>query len=140
MATFLLKIRLGISLCWFGWKFLGEYFHHVRAFVAALLLFGTMILVAVFSVFRMQQQILHEQISSVLLETTLPHKEIMLNRDQLEVRMDTLEKLREKQPEHLGILINISLLKRAIHNQKEAVIYWQEAQKIDPNNSLFSQK
>ncbi len=85
-----------------------------------------------------QARIYEQQITQVELQTKTPHENIVFTRNDLEKKLDEYQRILQIQPEHRDILINVSLLERAIHNQKDSYIYWEEAQKLDPNNEIFS--
>ena len=81
-------------------------------------------------------------------EATFPLTEITLGTSSKAPQSFTMEKYNQQietflflnsiQPTHRDILVNLALLYQAQNNEDKALVYWNSAQELDPNNQLFS--
>lgn len=62
-----------------------------------------------------------------------------MTKEEILIRISYWEKVLEKQPNSRDVLINLSMLKKALQLDDEAEILWEKARNTDPNNPIFKQ-
>lgn len=60
-----------------------------------------------------------------------------LTQEEIHFQLQYLQELLVQQPSHRDILINVSHLYAALGDEKNAIYYWEQARKTDPNNAIF---
>ena len=138
MSTLVLRIRLLCYLSMFAADIAALYVQKIRPLLWSLLILMALVLGAAHTYLSTLAMVKTEKIVAVSLSTTIPHSSVNLTRTQLEAELKHQQQLLAVQPQHTGVLLNISLLQKALQNQKEAFLAWEEARKLDPNNSVFS--
>jgi hypothetical protein len=138
MSSVILRARLILYLFFFFLDLSSYYVIHILPVLWSFILFLLILCGVGLNIKTVQARIYEQQITQVELQTKTPHENIVFTRNDLEKKLDEYQRILQIQPEHRDILINVSLLERAIHNQKDSYIYWEEAQKLDPNNEIFS--
>lgn len=106
--------------------------------VSVILLIAIAILFSIFALSGRQQQ--SEPVVSN--PVFVPHSSELytpkeLSNEELTVELAYWLKIQETQPTHRDVLINISHLYRALGEESQAIYYWEQARKTDPNHILF---
>ncbi len=138
MSLVVIRVRLLYYLGIFALDVLGVYLNHIKPFLWSLAVVALLFVGMAHSFVSTVAQVKLEQISSVSLSGKIPHSAELFTRSQLEEKLSKYQELLTQQPNHRDVLVNISLLQKALYNQKEAYIYWESARKLDPNNQTFS--
>jgi len=70
---------------------------------------------------------------------TQPDQYLKSEKTKLEIRAEIIywENIIEKQPNSRDALVNLSILKKILGENKEAENLWNQAKTIDPNNAIF---
>lgn len=61
----------------------------------------------------------------------------MLTEEEINLELEYWLNIQESQPTHRDVLINISQLYRSLGKEGQAIYYWEQARKADPNHELF---
>jgi hypothetical protein len=115
------------------------YVQHIRPLIWSLAILGLLIFGGIHSYLITIQQVAAEKIISVSLTSAVPHYSQNFTRQTLEIELKKQQRILELQPQHTAVLLNISLLQKALQNQRESYLTWEAAQKLDPNNPIFNQ-
>jgi cytochrome c-type biogenesis protein CcmH/NrfG len=138
MSLILVRLRLAVYLSLFMAELLAIYLQHIRPLLWSLVILIVMGMGLSHAFLANMNQVKQEQITAVSLPEKITHDSPLFTRTAVEEKLQEYENILKTQPQHRDILVNIALLQRALHNQKEAFVSWEEARKLDPNNPLFS--
>jgi len=138
MTLLIIRVRLLLYLGVFALDLVGVYLRHLRPLIWSFLVLVIMLVGLAHSVFSTFTQVKLEQISSVALAEKIPHQTESFTRSQLGQRLTEYQAILRIQPQHTDVLINISLLEKALRNQKASYLAWEEARQLDPNNTTFT--
>lgn len=138
MLLFFVRLRLLIYLGLFTSDLLGIYLHHIRSLLWSLVMLVLLLAGVGHTFVSTANQVQLEQITAVSLSEKVPHQSQTLTRSELETQLAQYKIILLTQPQHKDVLLNIALLQKALHNQRESYLAWEEAQKLDPNNPIFS--
>lgn len=137
MSLLLVRLRLFFYLGFFAFDLVGIYIQHIRPLLWSLAVLIILFLGIGHTFMSTINQVKMEEIAAVSLPERIPHQSRAFTRAELETQLKEYQEVLKTQPNHRDILINIALLQRALHNQKESYLAWEEARKLDPNNKAF---
>ena len=138
MSLILVRLHLAVYLSLFMAELLAIYLQHILPLLWSLVILIAMGMGLSHAFLASMNQVKQEQITAVTLPEKIKHNSPLFTRTAVEDKLQEYKNILKTQPQHRDILINIALLHRALHNQKEAFVSWEEARKLDPNNALFS--
>lgn len=77
-----------------------------------------------------------EDIMSINLGKTLSLIQSLEENEQYEKALEELLKLNEQNPNNIEIIKNIAMDYEVLNNADEAIVWWEEYKKLDPNDTL----
>jgi cytochrome c-type biogenesis protein CcmH/NrfG len=117
---------------------LSIYLKHFRPLLWSLTILVIMVAGLTHTFYTTLEQVKQEHITLVTLPEEIPHTAPLFTKKTLEKQLNEYREISKTQPQHRDLLVNIALLQKALRNQKEAFIAWEDARKLDPNNPLFT--
>lgn len=131
------QLSLARHLLHFSWQVFKLKLGKNRFFIIFIVVFVSLgILLSLFTL------PLHQEISTTTV-TVIPPKNSSLYVQKELTEVEILQELeywlqiQESQPTHRDVLINISQLYRSLGEESQAIYYWEQARKADPNHELF---
>lgn len=137
MRFFLLRVRLLYYLLSFLLELNWQYVIHIQAGLWSLALVAVVLLGMFVNYETIKIQVNAEQITTVQATKKIVHQDVTFTREELLNAKKTYLQILAVQPQHRDILVNLTYMEKALRNQKDAYHYWQEAEKLDPNNPIF---
>ena len=133
----ILQIQLIAVLGVFAFKLLLEYIKQVRIILFSTVLLCLLVGSLITTLLSAPKPALNLPLTTTTITTGTNHQFTLQEYNQSLTQLISLANL---QPTHRDILINLSLLLKAQHQDDKAREYWLAARRLDPNNSFFSQE
>lgn len=141
MKTIVIRVRLALALATFFLLLLVEYAKLVKIPLFALTLLSLMIGLVILNNQASAPQVTKSpQLNSAIITGEVPIENKVFSEKTVLEQIAAYEQLLRLQPTHRDLLINTALLYQAKLDMRRSEYYWLQAQKQDPNLSLFSEQ
>ena len=136
MKLLLLKLKLAFHLGIFLLRLAANFSNKAKPLIIGIFVTGLLALIGGISLLNTAQKPVQAVFTVVPQNTELFELQSM-TKEQVESQIIFLEQIVEKQPNSRDILLNLSHLYSALHQEEQAIKYREAAVVIDPNNPLF---